>query len=474
MKSFANDPSLDRVLLISREEMGGAAGGFDPLHPVYTQTEGADPFTYRNDFCHMRLLADGTMELTEFGRPARFAEEWRQLLSQLAACRTLTDLRIYDYDGDEPPMAAALTTYGRLLLYGNAGEYAPAAGWQGVARVFWDTDGFGALCEDEMFRAVGALSALDGIGEIEEAVGSALPGHCSPVAYLLQKNGTVTLFDRKNKSIQRPRERVQKIALVRYNPYGVSTWVALSKITGRFLCSEPRDSISADFFGGDYTDIIAPNRFRQKIADFAAVPRRYLAVLYQNGYLRVFGSGYHSGDILCEDVRGIELEGEELIAYLPADLSYAPAIDLEEPEDHEPTQAIPTAAIQAARKERTPAEEKKRDKKLIAILVGGFAAALLVVFLLFKFVFGGINDNPAAQSYKVPDVLGKTVEEALAISNKDVVDALGGLPAHKLHCSVLAEEAIKSAVKDYYDRNGIPYDHSQFPDCESCESCRMV
>lgn len=333
MKPFANDPSLDRVLLISREEMGGAAGGFDPLHPVYTQTEGADPFTYRNDFCHMRLLADGTVELTEFGRPARFAEEWRQLLSQLAACRTLTDLRIYDYDGDEPPMAAALTTYGRLLLYGNAGEYAPAAGWQGVARVFWDTDGFGALCEDEMFRAVGALSALDGIGEIEEAVGSALPGHCSPVAYLLQKNGTVTLFDRKNRSIQRPRERVQKIALVRYNPYGVSTWVALSKITGRFLCSEPRDSISADFFGGDYTDIIAPNRFRQKIADFAAVPRRYLAVLYQNGYLRVFGSGYHSGDILCEDVRGIELEGEELIAYLPADLSYAPAIDLEEPEE---------------------------------------------------------------------------------------------------------------------------------------------
>ena len=93
------------------------------------------------------------------------------------------------------------------------------------------------------------------------------------------------------------------------------------------------------------------------------------------------------------------------------DLGYIRA-DLEEPEDHEPTQAIPTAAIQAARKERTPAEEKKRDKKLIAIVVGGFAAALLVVFLLFKFVFGGINDNPAAQSYKVPDVLGKTVEEA--------------------------------------------------------------
>ena len=71
-------------------------------------------------------------------------------------------------------------------------------------------------------------------------------------------------------------------------------------------------------------------------------------------------------------------------------------------------------------------------------------------------------------------IKGKTVDEALAVTNKQVVDALGGLPAHKLHCSVLAEEAIKSAVKDYYDRNGIPYDHSQFPDCESCEGCRMV
>ena len=61
------------------------------------------------------------------------------------------------------------------------------------------------------------------------------------------------------------------------------------------------------------------------------------------------------------------------------------------------------------------------------------------------------------------------------LPTRQVVDALGGLPAHKLHCSVLAEEAIKSAVKDYYDRHGIAYDHSRFPeDCGSCESCRMV
>ena len=85
-----------------------------------------------------------------------------------------------------------------------------------------------------------------------------------------------------------------------------------------------------------------------------------------------------------------------------------------------------------------------------------------------KFETFGCGSAIASSSMATEMIKGKTVEEALAISNKDVVDALGGLPAHKLHCSVLAEEAIKSAVKDYYDRNGIPYDHSQFPDCESC------
>lgn len=91
-----------------------------------------------------------------------------------------------------------------------------------------------------------------------------------------------------------------------------------------------------------------------------------------------------------------------------------------------------------------------------------------------KFETFGCGSAIASSSMATEMIKGKTVEEAMAITNKDVVDALGGLPAHKLHCSVLAEEAIKSAVKDYYDRNGIPYGHSQFPDCGSCEGCRMV
>ena len=51
-----------------------------------------------------------------------------------------------------------------------------------------------------------------------------------------------------------------------------------------------------------------------------------------------------------------------------------------------------------------------------------------------------------------------------------MVEALDGLPAHKIHCSVLAEEAVRAAVKDYYDKNGIAYnpDEFQIHDCEHC------
>ena len=81
-----------------------------------------------------------------------------------------------------------------------------------------------------------------------------------------------------------------------------------------------------------------------------------------------------------------------------------------------------------------------------------------------KFETFGCGSAIASSSMATEMIKGKTVDEALAVTNRQVVDALGGLPAHKLHCSVLAEESIKSAVKDYYDRNGIAYDHSKFPE----------
>ena len=64
-------------------------------------------------------------------------------------------------------------------------------------------------------------------------------------------------------------------------------------------------------------------------------------------------------------------------------------------------------------------------------------------------------------------------EGLLTLTNKAVAEALDGLPPHKMHCSVLAEEAIKKAVQNYYDNNGIAYDPADFPNCHDCEHCGM-
>ena len=90
-----------------------------------------------------------------------------------------------------------------------------------------------------------------------------------------------------------------------------------------------------------------------------------------------------------------------------------------------------------------------------------------------KFETFGCGSAIASSSMATELIKGKPIEEAMTLTNKAVAEALDGLPAHKLHCSVLAEEAIKAALKDYYDKNGIAYDESQFPDCGHCEHCSM-
>ena len=88
-----------------------------------------------------------------------------------------------------------------------------------------------------------------------------------------------------------------------------------------------------------------------------------------------------------------------------------------------------------------------------------------------KFETFGCGSAIASSSMATELIKGKPVSEAIALTNKAVAESLDGLPAHKLHCSVLAEEAIKAALKDYYDRQGIAYDPAQFPDCAHCEGC---
>ena len=79
-----------------------------------------------------------------------------------------------------------------------------------------------------------------------------------------------------------------------------------------------------------------------------------------------------------------------------------------------------------------------------------------------KFNTYGCASAIATSSIATDMVKGKPISEALKLTNKAVVEALDGLPAVKIHCSVLAEEAIKAAVKDYYDKNGIQYDKELF------------
>ena len=88
-----------------------------------------------------------------------------------------------------------------------------------------------------------------------------------------------------------------------------------------------------------------------------------------------------------------------------------------------------------------------------------------------KFETFGCGSAIASSSMATEMIKGKPISEALQLTNKAVTEALDGLPAQKIHCSVLAEEAVKSAVKDYYDKNGIIYDCKLFHDCANCEHC---
>lgn len=87
-----------------------------------------------------------------------------------------------------------------------------------------------------------------------------------------------------------------------------------------------------------------------------------------------------------------------------------------------------------------------------------------------KFNTFGCGSAIATSSMATELIKGKSVKEALELSNQAVVEALDGLPPQKIHCSVLAEEAVRAAVKDYYDRNGIAYDPKELEihDCDHC------
>ena len=87
-----------------------------------------------------------------------------------------------------------------------------------------------------------------------------------------------------------------------------------------------------------------------------------------------------------------------------------------------------------------------------------------------KFKTFGCGAAVATSSMATELVKGKSIQEAMEVTNKAVMEALDGLPAVKVHCSVLAEQAIKAAVSDYYRRQGIDPTPivGEIEDCEEC------
>ncbi len=93
------------------------------------------------------------------------------------------------------------------------------------------------------------------------------------------------------------------------------------------------------------------------------------------------------------------------------------------------------------------------------------------VIVDIKFKTFGCGAAVATSSMVTEMVKGKTITQALEITNQAVAEALGGLPPKKMHCSVLAEEALRSALKDYYQKQGrpIPFsDKAHHHDGETC------
>ena len=93
------------------------------------------------------------------------------------------------------------------------------------------------------------------------------------------------------------------------------------------------------------------------------------------------------------------------------------------------------------------------------------------IMKIFLKINGDIIEDVKFSTFGCGSAIASSSMATEMIKGKPISQALDGLPPHKIHCSVLAEEAVKAAIKDYYDKNGISYDESLFPQEHDCEHC---
>ena len=255
------------------------------------------------------------------------ADDWSELIGAIKDA-DVRELRLYEQEGG--PTAVLWCNDDSVVLLGNDRRFGKTD-WRNITQMYWEVSGFAGIDASGVVYSAGALQPMRG-ERAERLLCTESTGAFTAVGGLQGPDGSYRMFNRFRKCCEPLAERMDRLQVLHVPATGRCVWIGLACHTHRFLTSESGGTLPADYFGGPYTEEINPNRYHQKIKDFIACPRNWLAVLYQNGFLRVFGRGFAQGEILCEGVSAIEKEDGALIALIPRDLSRAPMLE-DQPEE---------------------------------------------------------------------------------------------------------------------------------------------
>ena len=149
---------------------------------------------------------------------------------------------------------------------------------------------------------------------------------------------------------------------------------------------------------------------------------------------------YQTADAMLDDLEKFRKDPAVDMDYIREDLKAAVVCQ-------EPTQPLPTNQVAAVSKANSTVaqdeEEKKQSRKVVGLVIGGFALALVLIFVVFKLVAGGFNAGNGTASHQVPDLLGKTLEEAEAMPEiKDIfrIEVVGTKPSDKYEPGQIVEQ----------------------------------